>query len=157
MIAWHDAQHIRRHGYYPPKQVRAQCIFRDENPELIDTTNREGLVANAAFFDLVQAVSAAVDEVNAQRWRERETRERQRAKSGGPVEEALKKISGTLDKDLLIPHAVKLEVGDLLNKVRLEQHTTHEDGGRVGKCIAISHPWASQQRRLARTEASGSI
>jgi signal transduction histidine kinase len=118
-----DAEHIRRHEVViHSKQVMgAVQISRDGNPNLTDTTNREGLVANTGFFDLVQVVRSAVNEINLQRWREREIRERQRAKTGGPVEEALTKISGTLDKDLFIPPTIKLEVGDLLNKVRLEQ------------------------------------
>src|SRR5439155_21287721 len=82
----------------------------------------EGLVANEAFFDLVHIVRNTVDEVNAQRWKEREIRDRQRVQTGGPLHEALKKIEGTLEKDLLIPRSIKLEVRDLLNKVRLEQN-----------------------------------
>lgn len=118
-----DAQHIRRHEVMiHSKQVMgAVRISRDSSPELLDTTNREGLVANQAYFDLVTVAGVAIDEVNTQRWREREARERQRAKGAGPVHEALHEIENALAKDLLIPRPVKDEVHDLLQKVRLEQ------------------------------------
>ncbi len=118
-----DAEHIRRHEVViHSKQVMgAVHISRDTNSALVDTTNREGLVANAAFYDLVTVVRSAVDEINAQRWKERDARERKRGK-GGNVDEALRKISNALDRDLFIPQTIKVEVSDLLNRVRLEQN-----------------------------------
>ena len=77
-----DEKHISTHEVviYSRQIIGAVHISRDSNPNLNDTTNRDRLVANAAFFDLLTVAKTAVDEVNHQRWRERDARDAARDK-----------------------------------------------------------------------------
>lgn len=121
-----DEQHIKKHEVViHSKQIMgAVHITRDGNPELIDTTNREGLVANRAFFDLINVCSAAVDEINAQRWAERRERERKAKKeSKSPIDQALNRIERAAESDLLIPPVVRREIHDSILKVKAEQES----------------------------------
>lgn len=120
-----EEEHIRAHEVViHSKQVMgAVYITRDNNLNLIDTTNRDRLVANAAFFDLLNVAKTAVDEINHQRWRERDARDAARDKKKNAMERALTQIEKAADKDFLVPKDVKQEIHQALDRVRQEyQH-----------------------------------
>ena len=120
-----EEEHIRAHEVViHSKQVMgAVHISRDSNPNLNDTTNRDRLVANAAFFDLLNVTKTAVDEVNHQRWRERDARDAARDKKKNAMEHALTQIEKAADKDFFVPKDVKQEIHQALDRVRQEyQH-----------------------------------
>jgi len=83
-----DEKHISTHEVviYSRQIIGAVHISRDSNPNLNDTTNRDRLVANAAFFDLLTVAKTAVDEVNHQRWRERDARDAAKDKKKNAME-----------------------------------------------------------------------
>jgi signal transduction histidine kinase len=120
-----DEEHIRAHEVViHSKQVMgAVHITRDGNPNLVDTTNRDRLVANDAFFDLVSVTKVAVNEINERRWEERKARDEARTKRKSPIYQAFDQIEKAADKDFLIPQDVKQEIHQALDRVRQEyQH-----------------------------------
>ena len=120
-----DEEHIRAHEVViHSKQVMgAVHITRDNNPNLIDTTNRERLSANEAFFDLVNVIKSAVNEVNHQRWTEREARDTARNNKANAMDRALNQIEQATNKDFFVPTDVKQEIHQALGRVRQEyQH-----------------------------------
>jgi C4-dicarboxylate-specific signal transduction histidine kinase len=120
-----EEEHIRAHEVViHSKQVMgAVHISRDSNPNLNDTTNRDRLVANAAFFDLLAVAKTAVEEVNHQRWRERDARDAARDKKKNAMERALTQIEKAAEKDFFVPKDVKHEIHQALDRVRQEyQH-----------------------------------
>lgn len=121
-----DEQHIRQHEVviHSKQVIGAVHVSRDMNPELIDTTNREGLVANKAFFDLINVCQLAIEEINNQRWHERRLREEAAKKKGSsPVDQALDRIENATAKDFLIPADVKKEIQESISRVRTEQES----------------------------------
>src|ERR1017187_3950314 len=120
-----DEEHIRAHEVViHSKQVMgAVHITRDNNPNLVDTTNRERLSANEAFFDLVNVIKSAVNEVNHQRWTEREARDAARNNKASAMDRALNQIEQATNKDFFVPTDVKQEIHQALGRVRQEyQH-----------------------------------
>jgi len=120
-----DEEHIRAHEVkiHSKQVIGAVHITRDDNPDLIDTTNRDRLVANNAFFDLVNVTKSAVEEINAQRWREREVRDAARSKRKSAMDQACDQIEKSADKDFLVPADVKQEIRQAVDRVRQEyQH-----------------------------------
>ena len=117
-----DEEHVKRHEVViHSKQVMgAVYITRDDNPDLIDTTNRDRLVANEAFFDLLNVTKVAVGEINAQRWRERQAREDAVAKRESAVDQAFRQIETAAGKDLFVPQDVKQEIRQAVDRVRQE-------------------------------------
>lgn len=115
-----DEEHIRFHEVViHSKQVMgAVHITRDHNPNLIDTTNRDRLVANNSFFDLVSVIRTAVSEVNNQRWREREARDEARAHRKSIIDRAFDQIEHATEKDFFVPQDVKQEIGKAVDRVR---------------------------------------
>ena len=121
-----DEAHIRTHEVliHSKQVLGAVHITRDKNPELIDTTNREGLVANKPFFDLVNICKLAIDEINNQRWKERKERDEAARKKGrNPVDQALDRIEKAAASDFLIPTDVKKEIQESIVRVRAEQES----------------------------------
>jgi signal transduction histidine kinase len=120
-----DEEHIRAHEVViHSKQVMgAVHITRDSNPNLVDTTNRDRLTSNEAFFDLVNVIKTGVNEINHQRWREREVRDTARSKKASAMDRALNQIESATDKDFFVPKDVKEEIHLALDRVRQEhQH-----------------------------------
>ena len=120
-----DEEHIRAHEVViHSKQVMgAVHITRDNNPNLVDTTNRDRLTSNEAFFDLVNVIKTGVNEINHQRWREREVRDTARSKKASAMDRALHQIESATDKDFFVPKDVKDEIHLALDRVRQEhQH-----------------------------------
>jgi signal transduction histidine kinase len=120
-----EEEHIRAHEVViHSKQVMgAVHITRDGNPNLVDTTNRERLVSNEAFLDLFNVTKTAVDEINHQRWRERDARDAAKSKKSSAIENALTQIGQATEKDFLVPKDVKQEIHQALDRVRQEyQH-----------------------------------
>lgn len=121
-----DEDHIRRHEVliHSRQVMGAIHITRDANPNLEDTTDRERLVANPALLDLMNVTKRAIDEINAQRWREREERDEARNKKKNAMDRALYEIEGAANKALFLPQDVKEEIHQALDRVR-QEHQDH--------------------------------
>jgi signal transduction histidine kinase len=120
-----DEEHIRAHEVViHSKQVMgAVHITRDANPNLTDTTNRDRLMANGAFFDLVNVTKTAISEINDERWRERKVRDKARSKRKSAIDQAFDQIEHAADKDFFVPQDVKQEIRQAVDRVRQEyQH-----------------------------------
>ena len=117
-----DEEHIRAHEVViHSKQVMgAVHLSRDDNPNLIDTTNRDRLIANEAFFDLINVTKSAISEINAQRWRERKARDEARSKRKNAIDQAFDQIEHAADKDFFVPQDVKQEIRQAVDRVRQE-------------------------------------
>lgn len=117
-----DEEHIRYHEVViHSKQVMgAVHISRDHNPNLIDTTNRDRLQANEAFFDLVNVTKTAINEINVQRWRERKARDEARSKRKSAIDQAFDRIENAATKELFVSQDVKQEIHHAIDRVRQE-------------------------------------
>ena len=76
-------------------------IGRDENPDLIDQTNREGLIQNKAFEDLRQVILACLTVVEAYYWDIAKERRRKDQKPDSIIECVTKDAILTTSEDRL--------------------------------------------------------
>jgi signal transduction histidine kinase len=89
-------------------------IGRDENPDLIDQTNREGLIHNKAFEDLRQIVTLCLTAVEAYYW---DIAKERRKKSQKP-EYVIQRMEYTIEENENIPNPLKQSLIKTLREAR---------------------------------------
>jgi len=90
-------------------------IGRDENPDLIDQTNREGLIQNKAFEDLRQVILACLTVVEAYYW----DIAKERRKKDQKPDSIIQRLAYTISENESIPSHIKQSIMKNLNEARI--------------------------------------